>query len=326
MDLALVFGVLATAGTGGVLASFMLSDGWRPAWRLRITDIKHILKFGAYLVGQNIAGSLHREADIIIGGIISNPGALVQFSVSRNLALKLATTLINPIVTRVGFPLMACVQHDRVQLRSLFLSMLRMVYSINFPLYIMLVLFSKDFVVLLYGPRWEEAAQYLELLAVWGLIRSAGNPIGSLIVAVGRVRRAFWWNVALLVLTPLFLLVGSQINGLRGMVWAMVTLQVLIIVPMWWWLVYPICDASFKEYIRQPMLPLVISMISGSTAILAAHPFEHALLHLGVGILVFIPIYLALSYQFNRSWFTAMRVLLSSDNGQTGETVDSVSP
>jgi O-antigen/teichoic acid export membrane protein len=207
---------------------------------------------------------------------------------------------------------MAQMQNDRAQLKATYLSMLRMVSSINFPIYIMIALFSKELIGLLYGPQWEQASYYLEILAIWGLIRSIGNPVGSLVIAVGRARLAFWWNIALLVVTPLVFLVSTKFAGLDGLVWSLLVLHVLIFVAMWRLMVYPLCGARFREYLGELYPPLLIAVISGTAAWFAARVLEYPLLRLATGSVVFSFCYLLLSHQFNRSWLYAMRNLLTS--------------
>lgn len=307
-----VLGTLASTGMKTILAWLYLSDGWRPAWRINLDEVRPMLKFGAYLAGESLATTLHREADMFIGGAVMGSGALGFYAVARNLALKLAMTVINPVVTRIAFPIMANMQHDRAQLKTIYLSMLRMVSSINFPLYSMIALFAGEIISLLYGPQWGKATYYLEILAVWGLVRSIGNPVGSLVVAVGRAKLAFWWNSALLVVTPLVLLIGATFGGLGGLAWSLLLLHLLIFVAIWKLMVFPLCGATFIEYLHELSPPLLISVISGATAWLAVQPIESSIVRLAIGGILFALGYILLSYKYNRPWFSAMRKLLIS--------------
>jgi O-antigen/teichoic acid export membrane protein len=306
----LVLGALVSTGVNSGLACYFLASGWKPKFSMRIVEIQPYIAFGRYLIGESIANTLRLEMDIFICGMMADSAAVGMYSLARNLSLKLSTTVINPVVTRVGLPTLADAQHDIQKLRKIYLAMLHMVSSINFPLYVILSLFSHDIVFLLYGPGWERTADYLTILAAWGLLRSIGNPVGSLIIATGQAKRAFWWNVSLLIITPILLGTGMYFGGIVGLSWTMVASQLLIFLIAWRLLVFAICGASFKEYCSQLIAPLILSLIAGACAIAPGYFLTNTVFRLAAGITTFIPIYLGLSMFFNRSWFDTMREVL----------------
>lgn len=307
---ALVAGILASASVSSLLAWLRLSCEHRPLRCLHIGETWPYLRFGGYLVGEEFANILTRQADTFIGGLVLGPTALGIYSVPRNLSLRIAF-IINPIITRVGFPVMARVKHDREKLGSIYLQTLRMTTSVNFPIYVALGLFANEVVALLYGRQWQNASGYLRIFAAWGLIRSVGNPTGSLLYAVGHARRAFWWNLSLLVICVPLLWMGAQLGGLVGLAWTMVGLQVLIFVPSWRYLVRPCCGVSFAEFIAIVLLPLALALTGGILAYGAIWLGNiTGILRLIVGGCVGGSVYILLSLVFNRPWTNAMRELI----------------
>jgi O-antigen/teichoic acid export membrane protein len=306
---ALAVAVLANAAIGSLLAWLLLPHEFRPGWHLRPGETRRYLHFGGYLVGESLANAFHRNADVFAGGLVVGANAIGVYSVPRDLSLRVATG-INSIVTRVGFPVLAQVKHDRERLKSIYLQTLRMTASVNFPVYIAISVFANEIVALLYGPQWREAARYLQVLAVWGLVRSTGNPVGSLIYATGRTRRAFWWNISLLLLLPILYWIGAYGYGLPGLAVTVVCLQLLIVAPAWRLLVRPCCGATFAEYLAQFWAPLLCSFIAGVVEWLGAHNLPHGTLRLAVGGILGAIVYLALSWPLNRPWVDAMLELL----------------
>jgi len=302
---ALAIAVVANALTGSLLAWLLLPHSYRPGWRFRPDETRAYLHFGGYLVGESIANAFHRNADVFAGGLVVGANAMGVYSVPRDLSLRLSMGL-NSIVTRVGFPVMAQVKHDRARLKSIYLQTLRMTASVNFPAYVAMSMFAKEIVALLYGPQWREAAMYLQILSAWGLIRSTGNPSGSLIYATGRTRRAFWWNIALLTMLPVLYWVSAYGYGLLGIAVATVILQLLIVVPAWNFLVRPGCDATLTEYLAPFWPPLFCSLIAGVIARLCTQGLPHGTLRLAVGVALGGAVYIALSWIFNRRWVQAM--------------------
>ena len=150
---ALVAGALVNEFVQTLLLWLLASQGWRPKFRLRLPgEIGHFLKFGGYIMANDFANSLYRQADILIGGRIFPAATLGSYSLPRNLSMNVSV-VINSIVTRVGLPVMAKVQHDKVFLKSVYLKTMRMTASINFPIYIVLAVFSRETVVLVFGKR-----------------------------------------------------------------------------------------------------------------------------------------------------------------------------
>ena len=89
---------------------------------------------------------------------------------------------------------MAKSQNDLILLKSIYLKTILMTASINFPIYFGLFVFSPEVVAIVFGEQWTASAPLLRILSFWGLLRSIGNPVGSLIFAVGRADLAFKWN------------------------------------------------------------------------------------------------------------------------------------
>lgn len=306
---ALVGAILVAASANSALAFWQLSKGYRPRWHLRPTEVRRFLQFGGYLIGENLLNTLISQSDIFVGGLFATPIALGFYSVPRDLSLRVGM-VVNPIITRVGFPVMASLQTDSSALKSVYMQTLRMTASVNCPAYIALALFADEVVALLYGHQWKHAATYLRILALWGLINSIGNPVGSLLHAVGAVKRAFWWNAALLLVIPPLLWITTRDWGLPGLAAALVIIYLALMLPAWWILVYPYCGATVLEYLRQIVTPLILSTITGLSAWLITRDVPHGTLRLALGAIIGSVIYLGLSRAFNRLWFNAMWTLL----------------
>lgn len=308
---ALVAGILARVSANSLLAWWKLSLGHRPSAHFCLRETRPYLYFGAYLTGDSFASTVMQQADVFIGGLVLGPTAMGAYSVSRDLSLRM-TTVINPVITRVGFPIMSRVKHDREQVKAIYLHTMRMIASINFPIYIALGLFANEFVALLYGPKWYQAAVYLRILAAWGLVRSTGNPVGSLLYAVGKAKRAFWWNIGLLLVLPPLYWLAVHDFGLMGLAVALVMIQLIVFLPAWRLLVQPCCGASIGEYLREVAVPLWTALSAGALACLATNRLDHGTMRLIIGGASGGASYLALSWLFNRAWMTAMLELFGS--------------
>lgn len=305
---ALVAGTLTNAISSTVLCWWILADGWRPMWRLRIGEIREFLGSGAYIMGFSLINTINMQADILIGGRILGAANLGAYSLPKDLSLRLAM-IINPIVTRVGLPVMARAQDDKELLKSIYLKTLRMTASVNFPLYTAIAIFAPEIVAIMFGSQWLESVPLLRILALWGLFRSIGNPAGSLVFALGRGRLIFWWSVGqMLIQVPIFWF-GSK-YGLVGLSFSLLVCAMILPLPQWYIIIRPLCNAQFVEYFKQLSIPFSISAIAAAASYAATVPFNGNLLRLIVGGIIGCFIYLVLSRWLNQPWLVAITELL----------------
>lgn len=323
---ALVWGAIASSTVGSLLNWWLLSKSYRPGFRLRIAEIMPFLNYGIYMVGNNLVNSFSMQADVLMGGRWLSVSTLGVFSLPRDLSLKIQF-LINSVVTRVGFPIMAQAQNDSALLKSIYLKTLRMTASINFPVYFGVAAFAPEIVNVMFGGKWTESISILRILALWGVVRSTLNPIGSLLFAVGRVRLALFWNVSCVPVLLMTYWAGLQYGAL-GLAWSMLA-YVFVVSPISWYvLARPACKATFSQYYLQILLPALCSACaifmgyavalivtekivwSGTFSLMGELRANESILRLAIGAIAAAPVYVLFSRIFNRTWFDAMVELL----------------
>lgn len=302
---ALIWGGLVNALMTTVLSWFILANGWRPTFRLKLAEIRTFIKFGAYMVGNNIANTINSMLDIFLGGHLLGTSALGLYSLPRNLALQIAG-LINPIITRIGFPVMAAVQHEPEKIKSIYLKTMRMTASINFPIYFGLAAFAPSIVQIMFGEQWAASSDTLRILAFWGLIRSTGNPVGSLLLAVGKAELQFRWNLILLFLIPPVLWFGAG-YGINGLAFSLLVMQAILFIPAWYFLVKPCCQASLGEYVKQVVIPFSICILSYLPTLIITNPVHNSLVRLSAGLISAGILYIVISIFLNKQWVAVIR-------------------
>jgi len=260
------------------------------------------------MVANNIVNQLNMTIDLFLGGRLLGAAQLGLYSVPRNLVLQLQF-MVNPIITRVGFPLIAQVQHDVVRVKSIYLKTLNMTASTNAPLYVGISVFAPEIVAVLLGHGWQSSAPLLRILAFWGLFRSTGNPVGSLLFGMGRADLALKWNAILLLIVPPVMWLGSQF-GPEGLAWALLGFVIIMFIPGWFFLVRPLCQAGIYEYSVAVFRPFLLALISMAPAYLVATQLDGVIVRLIVAVMISVSFYVAISYRYNQDWFAAMRELL----------------
>lgn len=295
---ALAAAAMFSAWITTLLCWALLAKGWRPMWRLRWIEVRWFVRFGGGMVANNVINHVNTTVDLLIGGRLLGAGQLGLYSVPRNLILQIQF-LVNPIFTRVGFPVIASIQHDQQRVRETYLKIMNLTATVNAPIYVAIAVFAPELVQMMLGESFQDAAPLLRVLAVWGLLRSFGNPVGSLVFGLGRVRLATWWNFGLLLIVPPALWFGSQ-YGAVGMAWAMAGVMALMFIPGWAILVRPTCGAGLWTYSQQVLIPSVCALLAGLVAWLAVSQLSSPLARLGLGLPLGLGAYAALSWLLNK--------------------------
>jgi len=300
----LVAGLIASSGLMTMLSWRFLANGWRPLARLDFTEIRHFLCFGGFTMADSFVNTFNRQADVFIGGRLLSIEALGVYSLPRDINLRLASA-INPIITRVGLPVMAKAQNDVPMLKNIYLKTLRMAASVNFPLYLAVAVFAPEIVMLLFGEQWNESIPLLRIFAVWGLLRSNGNPIGSLIYANGRADLSFKWNMAMFFIIGPLIWFSSQ-WGSMGVALALLGMQVIFFIPGWYFLVRPLCNAGLWEYTLNIFIPLIASIIACMIAYLSVYFISDLVIRLVMGLVIGGLVYMLVSRTVNKEWTDSM--------------------
>jgi PST family polysaccharide transporter/teichuronic acid exporter/lipopolysaccharide exporter len=156
------------------------------------------------------------------------------------------------------------------------------------------------------------------VIALWGGIRSLTNPVGSLLLGLGRADLQLKWNLGMLVITPPMLFSGFYFfpklgwcDEMTGMVYAMLILVALVYLPVWYFLVRPLCHAQLWEYVVATLKPFGVSIFAILPSywvftVIASKTTTAFLVCTAWSVLN----YILLCFKFNREWVDSMKELL----------------
>jgi O-antigen/teichoic acid export membrane protein len=235
-------------------------------------------------------------------------GQFGLYSLPRDLVLKMQFAL-NPVVTRVAYPVIASIQEDVGRVRAIYLQTVNMTASVTAPMYVGLAVFADQVAELFFGPGWQGAGKVMSVLALWGALRSVGNPVGSLLYALGKTKLSFQWNLAVFALTVPTVFLGAKFGPL-GLAGSMCALASMLFIPGWWILVRPQCGLGLGEYAGTAFKPLLFAAIAALPASYLSSLFVHPVAVLLVGLAVGAGVYTVLSVRFNYPWIAASFELL----------------
>lgn len=315
---ALVFSAIIGSTTATILYWLFLSHSWRPMRHFKFKEVRRFLGFGGAVVANGIVHQTNLSMDIILGGKFLGAAQLGFYSIPRNLILQIQFT-INPIITRVGFPLIAMISEDVERVKKVYLKTIATTSSITAPLYVGLTLFSHESTRLLLGDGWDQSGDLLRIIAIWGAVRSLANPVGSLLLGMGRADLQLKWNLIMLLITPPTLLFGVYYmpllgfcNSVEGMIYAMLFLVVILYFPVWYYLVRPLCRATAWEYMIATLKPFGVSILSILPSFLLVRFFgDNSQIQFFIAIAFSVINYILLSFYLNREWVDSMKEFIN---------------
>lgn len=179
-----LLGGMLTLRVTSLLLSYRLHP-YRP--RLSLAAARELFGFSRWLLLNNLLiFANNRGADFVIGRL-SGARSLGIYSVSYEIANLPTTELVWPI-SRAVFPGYSRLAGDVPQLAQTFLQVIGLVALLTVPAGALIGLVAQPFVMLLLGPKWLDAVPLIQILAVFGIVRSLHGPTGSIYVALGQPR------------------------------------------------------------------------------------------------------------------------------------------
>jgi PST family polysaccharide transporter/lipopolysaccharide exporter len=136
-----------------------------------------------------------------------------------------ATTYLAKLASRILFPAYSKIQEDKEAVKRVYLKVIELLGIVVLPAAIGLMLLANEFVLALYGEKWRPAAEVLQVLAVFGVIRSFSATNGYLFNGIGRPNIDFYISTGRLAVIGILIYPLTVRYGLVGT-------AVSIVIPM----------------------------------------------------------------------------------------------
>ncbi|MFC1548557.1 lipopolysaccharide biosynthesis protein [Candidatus Omnitrophota bacterium] len=198
---ALVYGSLS-----GVFTIFVMSyilQPYRPKLRFKRKEAKELLDFGKWLLGSSILGFFVVQGDDVFVGKVLGITALGFYQMAYRLS-NLPATEITHVISRVTFPIYSKIQDNIPRLRDAYLKVLQLTVFLSFPLAGLIFVLAPDFTIIFLGEKWMPMVPAMQVLALFGAIRSIGATTGPLFYALGKpeiLPKFQIWQLTLLVVS-----------------------------------------------------------------------------------------------------------------------------
>ncbi|HNS02907.1 MAG TPA: lipopolysaccharide biosynthesis protein [Anaerolineae bacterium] len=162
-----------------------LVSSWRPRFQFVRSIFRDLFGYGKHIaVSQVLIFGITNIDDMFVGRMLGQ-AALGQYGLAYKISNTPATN-ITRVVNRVTFPAYSLLQANQERLRSAFFRQVRFVGALAMPIGVATVVFAHDFVYAVLNESWAPAIAPMQLLAIYGVIRSVAANMGVIFQAGGK--------------------------------------------------------------------------------------------------------------------------------------------
>jgi O-antigen/teichoic acid export membrane protein len=287
----LVFSTLISSLISGLLFLFVNLRTNPIQFYFRIRETIPFLKIGIFSAGSSMLDFFSREIDILVIGRMLGAENLGIYSLTKQIVTKLYL-LINPVVINVLSPLLSSIQTQKERLRLTYLKLVKYLSYINFTLFIMVIIASREILQVIYGTEYSDAYPVLSFLALSYSVIAVSNPVGSLQIATGRTDIGFKWTIVRVLITPIFILWGSLYN-ITAVSAIFALLTIILIIPLWYMQLRPMANISLLTYLNQFIKPFLfllavtITIYLGDIRMLSNNAMISGIIKAALGLMAF---------------------------------------
>jgi len=311
---ALIYPLIIMAIIKSVLLIYFGRKYHKVSFTFKLNDVKEFLSFGLYVVGNGIVSTIATQMDVILIEKLLGTEALGLYNVAKELILK-PSQLINPIITKVAFPVMSKVNHDMTEVRRLYLKLVNYVSSVNFPIYVVTIILAPEIITLFLGAKWLEITSLFQILAIWAFFRSRENPIGVLVMAMGKPKYEMYWNISIMIYMPIIIYISSS-WGIVGIGIGNLVSVILLFIPGWYFLAFKLCKVSLKDYFMSSFSPLIISLSIGIVVYIFLYfGFDYLIYRLFITLIIGFLLFYYMNKKYNVDFYLTLLKILKRDNG-----------
>lgn len=258
----LVWGQIITNLTKSVFLGIYGWKNWRPKFHFNKKDLNGFLSFGFYQMGSRTVSFFGSNMDNLLIGRFLGTEILGIYTIAYQLII-IPVTKINPIITKVAFPLFSIQQDANDKISKGFIEMSKLLSVITFPILVGLLSTAHVLVPVVFGEKWEQSIPIVQILSILGILRVLMHPNGSVLLAKGRADLSFKWDSVVAVVNAIVFMLVIPF-GIIGIAWSRVIISIANLF-LGRLLLKSVVGLKAKEYFIALAKPASISILMGIT-------------------------------------------------------------
>ncbi|GEM_PF-664511 len=197
------------------LVPYWIRSRWHPSLYIERTDLKRVLSFGKSVLGAELVRYLNTNADYFLIGKLLSKAKLGYYMFAFNLANWPVENIVK-VINTVSLPALSKLQSNLAELRRLYLRMTELIALVTLPIFGILVGITHELVVVVYSQKWIPAVRPLQIIVIYGIMRSLFAPAGRIFLIQKKPHYLFFINLLQLPLLITAIWFGIQEAEILG--------------------------------------------------------------------------------------------------------------
>jgi O-antigen/teichoic acid export membrane protein len=282
---------------------------WKPNFKFDRGVAKELFSYGQHVMSATIIIFILTNIDDAIVGRMLSTEALGFYTMAY-LISNLPATQITHLIGRVMFPTYSKLQDEKEDLKNAYIKTLEIVTTFSIPASLGLLVIAPEFTSIVLGEKWTPAIPAIQVLCVFGMLRSIAATFGPIYNATGNPQILKKYSFLQLISLLLLILPFTKYLGIVGTSLAVVLSQ-LITMSLHVVNVSNIINEQKSIIYRTLMIPFLLSLLMSVILLLTEKIFfVQSMLDLSIIIIYGMGIYLILNIVFNKETFIILKNIM----------------
>lgn len=222
-------------------------------------SLMKIASFSVYQFSFSFVNYFTRNLDKLLIGRVIGLQTLGYYEKSYRLML-LPLQNVTSVITPVMHPLFAEYQDDLKMQRDKYLSIIKLLAMIGFPLSVFLYFTASELILIMFGNQWEDSIPIFKILSLTVWCQVVGSSQGTIFQATNQTWKLFFTGLINAIINVSGLLIGVYVYGTaESVAWMMVA---TFYIGSWnFWYIFRYLFHSPLALFLKAVLPGVYSMI-----------------------------------------------------------------
>jgi PST family polysaccharide transporter len=203
------------------IRTFMLwrLSSFRPQLHFGREQWSRIFHFGKHVFATTLLRYININGDYFVIGKVMGSTPLGIYTFAYNLANWPIENIVW-VINKISFPAFAKLQEAPDELRRIYRQIIQSVSMLAFPIMMGMFAVADQLVVQIYGSKWQEGILPLKIIIGFMLVRTIASPGGGVLMALGKPKIEFHFNLVQLPLLLTAIIIGAR-YGIVGVAWGM---------------------------------------------------------------------------------------------------------